>query len=76
MSPEPGFGPRLWEALDSFRPMLRLVFFLDLALLCLTLLLLARGDLPADAFVISIVNVFVLAATLVLVGYALRRTAS
>ncbi|PSQ25562.1 hypothetical protein BRD03_13735 [Halobacteriales archaeon QS_9_68_17] len=74
MTPDSGFVGRFWDAVNDFRPVLRLVFFLDLALLALTLLILLRGGLPMGAFVISVVNVVVLGGTLAAVGYALRRT--
>ena len=74
MTSDTGFVGRFWDAVDDFRPVLRLVFFLDLALLTLTLLVLLRGGLPTGAFVISVVNVVVLGGTLAAVGYALRRT--
>jgi len=74
MRPDAGFVGRFWNAVDDFRPVLLLVFFLDLALLALTLLLLFRGGLPTGAFVISVVNAVVLGGTLAAVGYALRRT--
>ncbi|MCW8172453.1 hypothetical protein D8S78_07920 [Natrialba swarupiae] len=64
---------RFWDVLCEYRPFLHLLLLFTTVLLVLTVTAMAMGDQQTDAYVISIVTIAVLVATIVPISYCVWR---
>lgn len=64
---------RFWDIICDFRAHFRLLLFFLTTLLVLTVLTMLLGEQRTDAYVISLVTIALLLATIVPVGYCVWR---